>query len=323
MAVFNASTADIKKCQRWFQYIFVPFSKSVDNAKYVAYSWEVDNVRRSCERIMDVLKNRIFDMEVNGATDQAFKQLSQTTFKINPEIPNSDADNLYTITVNLMVGFLSYICLTNHIFWDDTSHSEYEKDYFIKTKFGKALWGANCFMSQQNALLQKGLANANKDLNLGNSDTQTRTRSASTGGAAKTQRTISLQNCVGLVSGTKETLNVSHALFIKGDWVASGKTTTPRIFVNPSPTAGSKFHKGDILTVCLGSGQGFDDCVLFFDDLNKANEFMLKCGNLNPASVQNLTVVKQSTSKKGVQNGYFRVNTEFGEAFINAARLGE
>jgi len=50
---------------------------------------------------------------------------------------------------------------------------------------------------------------------------------------------------------------------------------------------------------------------------------MLKCGNLNPASVQNLTVVKQSTSKKGVQNGYFRVNTEFGEAFINAARLGE
>lgn len=88
---------------------------------------------------MDVLKNRIFDMEVNGATDQAFKQLSQTKFKINPEIPNSDADNLYTITVNLMVGFLSYICLTNHIFWDDTSHSEYEKDYFIKTKFGKAL----------------------------------------------------------------------------------------------------------------------------------------------------------------------------------------
>ena len=73
-----------------------------------------------------------------------------------------------------------------------------------------------------------------------------------------------------------------------------------------------------MLKVNLSSGQGFDDCVLYFDDLQKANEFMLKCANIAPSKVQNLTTRKQTTD----QNGYFRVNTQFGEALIKASRLG-
>ena len=44
-----------------------------------------------------------------------------------------------------------------------------------------------------------------------------RATSSSTGGAAKSGRTISLQNCVGLVSPDKKHPNVYKMLFIQGE----------------------------------------------------------------------------------------------------------
>lgn len=170
-------------------------------------------------------------------------------------------------------------------------------------------------MSQQTALLNKATADANKVVDTStdaSTSTGTRTRAANTGNGGGTQRTISLQNCGGLVSSTKEVPSVYKMLFIQGEWLQP-KKTTPRIYVTPNVAGQST------LKVNLSSGQGFDDCVLYFDDLDKANEFMSKCGNINPTKVQNLTLRKQTTDP----NGYFRVNTEFGEAFIKAARLGE
>ena len=137
-----------------------------------------------------------------------------------------------------------------------------------------------------------------------------RATSSSTGGAAKSGRTISLQNCVGLVSPDKKHPNVYKMLFIQGEWT-SPKKTTPRIFVTPNGGSAP-------LKVNLGSGQGFDDCVLMFDDIAEANAFMAKCLDLR-TDVINLTLRKQTTDV----NGYFKVSTQFGEAYIKAARLGE
>ena len=55
-----------------------------------------------------------------------------------------------------------------------------------------------------------------------------------------------------------------------------------------------------------------------FDDIAEANAFMAKCLDLR-TDVINLTLRKQTTDV----NGYFKVSTQFGEAYIKAARLGE
>ena len=317
MAIFNVSPEELTKCQRWFKYILLPFSKSADtNENYLADSWSRRKVNSACARIMQVVTDRIFDMDVGGSTDQAFETLSKEAYKIDPDGAYRDKGNEYKISVALMTKFLAFICLTNHIFWDDSKHSDYEKEYFIQTKLGKALWNANCFMSQQTAILQRGLDAANQEINLNKPEqqTQTRVRTANPNSSAsgKVQRTININNCGGLISNSKEIPSTSKMFFIQGEWIQP-KKTTPRIYVTPN-NAGQT-----ILKVNLSSGQGFDDCVLYFDDLNKANEFMLKCANIAPTKVQNLTIRKQTTDP----NGYFKVNTEFGEAFIKAARLGE
>ena len=310
MALPTFSEEELKKCQRWFKYILIPFSRSSDtNSGYLANSWERGDVSRSCARIMDVIRNRIFDMQEGGETDKAFDYLSKVTFIINPADRYAD-NNSYKISVSLMTKFLAYICLTNHIFWDENGHSEYEVNYFQKTKLGKALKDATCFVSQQNAILQKEIAAAETPINT-TPDTPKR---ASSGGSAsgKITRTISINNCGGLVSTTKEVPGVAKMIFIQGEWITP-KATTPRVFVTPN-VASQK-----TLKVNVSSGQGFDDCVLYFADIDKANAFMEQCRGINANKVQNLTIRKQTTD----QNGYFRVNTDFGEAFIKAARLGE
>ena len=99
--------------------------------------------------------------------------------------------------------------------------------------------------------------------------------------------------------------------WIDGEFVNPGKTK-PRLHVSPYMLSGT-------LPVKYGSGQGFDDCILFFDDYNKAVEFMNKALSNLPSNVKTLGIKRQRTDS----NGYFKVITNCGEAYIKASKLHE
>lgn len=169
---------------------------------------------------------------------------------------------------------------------------------------GKALWDFRCFVSQE------------PDTNKVSAPKTSTPRAASTnvGSGATTTSSgskLNLSNAGGLLSQQKEILNVSDMYWIDGQFTNPGKTK-PRLHVSP-------FNQSSPLTVKYGSGQGFDDCVLFFDDINKAAEFMTKANAAKPSSVSSLSLKRRKTDT----NGYFKVNTQFGEAYIAASKLHE
>ena len=75
------------------------------------------------------------------------------------------------------------------------------------------------------------------------------------------------------------------------------------------------------LKVYYGSGQGYNDCILYFASEQSARNFMsIADTNKNkPINVKSLQLKKIGEDK----NGYVAVDTEFGPAYIKASKLHE
>ena len=98
-----------------------------------------------------------------------------------------------------------------------------------------------------------------------------------------------------------------------GEFNPKGKTS-PKIHVSPQGKSSNT-----PLPVKFTSGQGANDCILYFDDLTAANDFKTKCDANLPSNVAFLKVKKLPTDP----NGYVKVSTNYGEAWIKASRLHE
>jgi hypothetical protein len=98
---------------------------------------------------------------------------------------------------------------------------------------------------------------------------------------------------------------------ILGEFNPKGKTS-PKIHVSPQ-------GQGSPLKVKYTSGQGHNDCILYFDSLATANDFKSKCDANLPAKVAFLKVKKLATDP----NGYVQVDTQYGPAWIKASKLHE
>ena len=99
------------------------------------------------------------------------------------------------------------------------------------------------------------------------------------------------------------------------DWRGKHQGTPKKIDL-PNPHS-EKYVK-------IGEGQGEQNTVLFFPDIQTAEHFAKECedkkrGEKIWRAVGNLNVVQAAVDK----NGYFEVETEFGNAFIRAANLNE
>lgn len=98
---------------------------------------------------------------------------------------------------------------------------------------------------------------------------------------------------------------------------------TPNAFVTPIKTQGTgtiiKVSKSQAENVMMGSGNGYTDCKLWFDNKNVADAFLLKVQGKYGSKFTNIHVAQA----KADANGYFEVSTEFGNALIKANKLNE
>lgn len=116
-------------------------------------------------------------------------------------------------------------------------------------------------------------------------------------------------------AGTKEILSVPMVFVIKG--VNANTAKVPYAFIRPLKASGAS---GNTNKVFLGDPSGYTDCTLFFTTIQEADAFLIKCNNGTiPSNISNLQVAKIGVDK----NGYYKVGTEYGDAYIKASKLNE
>lgn len=293
---------------KWLKTIFFPAVNNGNiDSNYLAfptYSSVIGRLANACQEIYKFITSLKWDTgnDLEGYIELLNK--SNARYKIDPN-GYDEPSNTYKFSTSQICRIIANLCAKCEIFWDDTQHTPEELRYFIATPMGKALWDFRCFISQEPDTI-KVKASSNTP-----STTRTTTPSSGGSGSSSSGSNLNLSTAGGLVSQTKEILPVSDMFWIDGQFVNPGKTK-PRLHVKP-------FNGGSTLAVSYGSGQGYDDCVLFFDDYNKANDFMAKAAANLPSNVSSLSIKRQKVDP----NGYFKVNTQYGEAYIKASKLHE
>ena len=137
------------------------------------------------------------------------------------------------------------------------------------------------------------------------------TTTVKTGGAAG--HTLYRSNASGILTQGKLT-NIAtgyYVYWIGGEFTNPGKTQ-PKLHVKPQ-------HGKTPLKVDYGSGQGYNDCILYFASEQDARNFMSIADVNKPSKVKSLQLKKIGEDK----NGYVEVDTEFGHAYIKASKLHE
>lgn len=102
-----------------------------------------------------------------------------------------------------------------------------------------------------------------------------------------------------------------YVYWIGGEFAKPGKTQ-PRLHVMPQ-------NGKRPLKVNYGSGQGYNDCILYFASEQAARTFMGAADANKPSKVKSLQLKKIGEDT----NGYVEVETEFGNAYIKASKLHE
>lgn len=125
--------------------------------------------------------------------------------------------------------------------------------------------------------------------------------------------TLYRHNASGILTQGKLT-NISNGYYvywIGGEFANPGKTQ-PKLHVKPQ-------YGRTPLKVDYGSGQGYNDCILYFASEQSAKNFMGIADANKPSKIKSLQLKKIGEDK----NGYVEVETEFGNAYIKASKLHE
>lgn len=289
----------------WFKTVFFPYAKDdKTQPSAVVNYWYESEIRTACKELYKTILENIWDTQ--GILDQYLNYFKVTEFLRNPADPS---EGTYSISGKDVANFIANLCSKQGIYWDDSIHTSYELEYFKKTILGKALWNFNCFVSQEDKSTRKlntTLSTPGTSTTKATTPNPTGTSTTSTGSG----HTLNLSNAGGVVS-IKVMAQNSDVYWIGGSFVNAGKTQ-PRLHVSPQGQSAP-------LKVKYGSGQGYNDCLLYFDSLTDANDFYNKAIQKMPSNVSSLMIKKV----KADPNGYFLVNTEFGEAAIKASKLHE
>lgn len=229
-----------------------------------------------------------------------------------------------------MATFLADICSAKNIYWNDVDNdlTVQEIEYFKNETFlGKALTLANLFESTKDKHIAPPVvsvptvAKQMSPLSPSPAPSQATTGVPQVQPISATQTTVASKgrldktNAAGLLSSDKVFVAVNEVYWIKGRFLDANAKTAPRIHVSP-------LNASVPLKVKYSSGQGFDDCILYFDDKNMAENFKNLCIQKCPDT----RVDKNSFSLRSFaadKTGYFKVSTEFGPALIQARKLRE
>ncbi len=207
---------------------------------------------------------------------------------------------------------LVYLAECLNLYWDDINATVHEKATFSKTILGRAVEKYERFASMVPAA----------PVQSANAPTAPRATSTRTPGQAPKNNYKS----TGPQSGNVRDLHGTpgQKVFAQGGSVfrivgtIANSKNVASAFVRPlTPTGAS----GNTNKVFVNSGNGYTDCICWFDDLSEANAFLSKVVNnaTIKSNITNLQVVKN----KPDSNGYYLIGTEFGECAISAKKLNE
>ena len=309
MAKSYLTPEELQIGNKWLKTVFFPCVKQ-GNAEYVS-GWQKGDVRQACKRIYQFIVERKIDAQGDLTID--FDTLGSAEYYNNSAFEYKDT---YKIKSATFVKIFANICAKREIFWDDSEYTAFELDHFKKTAFGEALWEFRCFVSQEPEapkikIPTTGAAATNNATAASNGAASANTSAPKAPRTTGAGHTLYRNNAGGIVGTSKDILTVPEMYCILGEFNPKGKTS-PKIHVSPQ-------GQGAPLRVKYTSGQGHNDCILYFDSLTDANNFKAKCDANLPANVAFLKVKKLATDP----NGYVRVDTQYGDAWIKASKLHE
>jgi hypothetical protein len=264
-------------------------------------NWPISDSRfvSEAQTICTELVNRDFTN-----TDKAINMIARFRFQ-----PNYTGTGKYkTLKPEAVAKAIVYFAELVGLYWDDTVRTPYEVTEFKKTLLGDAVYKYGRYISAIKDKTSKG-------------------SSTNTSGAPKAASAAPQNNYKqsGPQSGNVRDLlgNPGDKVFadgpvsyrIEGDKIQSN---TPKVFIKPLTASGEVNGTNKIY---ISSGNGYTDCVCYFDDPNDAQNFLDKiiAAGRVPTNVSNIRVAKV----KSDTNGYFLVNTEFGTCAISARTLNE
>ena len=308
MAKSYLTPEELQTGNKWLKTVFFPCVKQ-GNTDYVS-SWNKSDVNVACKTIYKFIVERQID--TGGTLEPHFDALGKAEYYGDSSL---DYANTYKIKARTFMKIFANICAKREIFWDDGEYTPFELDYFKKTPFGETLWDFRCFVSQEPDVRKAPAATSatTRTTSAGNNAANGSTTPAAPKAPRATGagHTLYRNNAGGIVGTSKDILTVPEMYCILGEFNPKGKTS-PKIHVSPQ-------GQGAPLRVKYTSGQGHNDCILYFDSLSAANDFKTKCDANLPANVAFLKVKKLATDP----NGYVQVDTQYGPAWIKASKLHE
>lgn len=309
---FKISVEDLSLRNAWLKHYWKPLT-----ANNVLSNWpkHLDHIR--IEPIRQALHNACTDIYKSLLEPNLYRDLDSTftvlasygTFK------DPVTGTMFRVSKPQQVAnFLASLCAECAIYWDDlySDKTAEEIKYFKEnTMWGQTLDAYEVFVSQDPTLKQK--PNNSKPVSSNNQGVGNNASNSS--GTYSSKSGLDLTSAHGLVDTNKYFVNNQPSIFwIKGKFNTNGKTS-PRVHVSP-------LKNDDPCIVKYSSGQGYDDCILYFEDITEADTFLkqvhITC--TDPKIDPNGWVIKKTLVDK---NGYFKINTNLGPALILAKKLHE
>ena len=334
MSLLN--TDEIKVAKAWLHDVFIwgglasTPKRTVPIEKYrYMYGTHEDNFRRDDPKYRDAAKtvcacitSRKVETQKFLAFDEAINTLSRCTF-----LPDLTISKGYVrVTPESICAFIAWFCDENKLVYNNINTSVEEMKQIKNTLIGKTLWDNYLFAKDHTPENNpnKGPININIDIPNTSSTQATSAASTSSGNTgtpvattvkagSAAGHTLYRHNANGILTQGKLT-NISNGYYvywIGGEFTNSGKTQ-PKLHVKPQ-------YGKTPLKVDYGSGQGYNDCILYFASEQAARNFMSIADANKPSKVKSLQLKKIGEDK----NGYVEVDTEFGPAYIKASKLHE
>ena len=329
-------TDEIKVAKAWLHDVFVwggfmsTPKRTVPIEKYrYMYGTHEDNFRRDDPKYQNAAKtvcacitSRKVETQKFLAFDEAIKTLSQCTF-----LPDLTISKGYIRAMpESICAFIAWFCDENNLVYNNINTSVEEMKQIKNTLIGKTLWDNYLFAKDHTPENNpnKGPININIDIPNTSSTQATSTASAQSGNTgtpvattvkagSAAGHTLYRHNASGILTQGKLT-NISNGYYvywIGGEFTNPSKTQ-PKLHVKPQ-------YGRTPLKVDYGSGQGYNDCILYFASEQAARNFMGIADANKPSKVKSLQLKKIGEDK----NGYVEVDTEFGHAYIKASKLHE
>jgi len=253
-------------------------------------------LRPQADTICNAITYREVSYKNMTAIDDALNKLSQVPFC--PVLDTNGFCRGVTFNAETLARFIINFGKELGGTWDDHAVSTFEMDQIKDTMIGKLLYDNKCFSSQAGTRTR----------------TSTPGQPPANGYKSTGPHSQDIPNLIGQPN-QKITLH-GQLICIESDKTGAN---VPNAFITPIRANGVLVSVNTAEHVNFGSGNGYTDCKCFFDDINVARDVLTKCQARYGNKFANIHLAKLNADP----NGYFKVSTEFGEAYIKASKLNE